>query len=403
MATWANGRLHANVGVVNQCGTCHTGSYLAAVGKPATPSHAGVSTCEGCHTSTSTWGGAKPDHATFNAATNCASCHNGAPTIGKSASHMPVGATNCSACHNTRTFRPSTWNHTQTVVTAQCATCHSGAYLPADGKPANHIPFAAVAGLGAANCDACHKGSLATWANGRLHANASIAAQCATCHSGAYLGAVGKPANATHATIGATPCESCHKSTANWQAATFAHTAANAVGTGTCDNCHNGSAAKGKSNTHVPITVAAAKCDACHRSQVAFATALTMSHTAVTGMACRQCHNGAYLSEGTQGALAKPNNHVPEAQLLNGATMDCNACHTATTSWGTTRMNHNGSMGNGAGWCKACHQSGANYAGGMEKKALNHEAKKGTVPTDCSMAGCHRPLGNKGAAYTKWD
>ena len=66
-------------------------------------------------------------------------------------------------------------------------------------------------------------------------------------------------------------------------------------------------------------------------------------------------------------------------------------------------MNHNASLGNGAGWCKACHQSGTSYAGGMEKKSLTHEAKKGTVPTDCSMSGCHRPLGSKGSTYTKWD
>ncbi len=44
--------------------------------------------------------------------------------------------------------------------------------------------------------------------------------------------------------------------------------------------------------------------------------------------ACKLCHNGSYTSQGTQGALAKPANHIPEVQLLNGAAMDCNACHT---------------------------------------------------------------------------
>jgi hypothetical protein len=37
----------------------------------------------------------------------------------------------------------------------------------------------------------------------------------------------------------------------------------------------------------------------------------------------------------------------------------------------------------------------------MEKKSLTHE--KSTGVTDCSQSGCHRPLGNKGAAYSKWD
>ena len=74
-----------------------------------------------------------------------------------------------------------------------------------------------------------------------------------------------------------------------------------------------------------------------------------------------------------------------------------------TTAWNSMRMNHNGSMGSGAGWCKACHQTGVSFLGGMDKKSLTHEAKSGQVIVDCSQSGCHRPLGNKGAAYTKWD
>ena len=35
----------------------------------------------------------------------------------------------------------------------------------------------------------------------------------------------------------------------------------------------------------------------------------------------------------TTGALAKPANHIPEVQLLGGATMDCSSCHTGTASW----------------------------------------------------------------------
>ena len=400
-SSWANGKYHANFGVSSQCATCHTGSYLNATGKPATAIHAGVTNCESCH-KTSGWAGATIDHSTFSVVTNCASCHNGSTATGKPSSHMPVGATNCISCHRTTAFKPSTWNHTQTIVTAQCATCHSGAYPPADAKPANHVPYAAVAVLVAANCDTCHKGSFITWANGKVHANASISMQCATCHTGSYLSATGRPANATHASIGATPCETCHKSTSTWSGATFAHSAINAVGTGTCDTCHNGSTAKGKTPGHIPITVVTAKCDACHKSQVSFATAVTMSHTAVTGMSCKLCHSGSYASQGSQGALAKPTNHIPEVQLLGGSALDCNSCHTSTTAWSSMRMNHNGSMGSGAGWCKACHQTGVSFLGSMERKSLAHEAK-GTVPVDCSQSGCHRPLGNKGAAYTKWD
>jgi hypothetical protein len=145
-------------------------------------------------------------------------------------------------------------------------------------------------------------------------------------------------------------------------------------------------------------TAAAANCDTCHKGSFAsWATGRFHANVSVTGQ-CKTCHSGTYVS---QGATAKPANHIPEVQLLNGAAMECNACHTATTSW-TLRMNHNSSMGGGAGWCKACHATGTNYAGSMERMSPTHRTK--TPPAiDCSESGCHRPLGNKGAAYTKWD
>ena len=66
----------------------------------------------------------------------------------------------------------------------------------------------------------------------------------------------------------------------------------------------------------------------------------------------------------------------------------------------TMTMNHNSSLGNGAGWCKACHQSGTSYLGSMEKKSLTHQ--KSTGVTDCSQSGCHRPLGTRGTPYKSW-
>ena len=127
-----------------------------------------------------------------------------------------------------------------------------------------------------------------------------------------------------------------------------------------------------------------------------------MNHSVVTTMGCKTCHNGSYTTQGTTGALAKPANHIPEAQLLNGAAMDCNACHVNTTSWSGMTMNHNNSMGGGAGWCKACHASGTSFLGSMEKKSLTHESRN-TTATDCSASGCHRPLGTKGTLFRNWD
>jgi len=408
--TWANGRFHSNVSVSTGCVACHTlsaaGSYLGAVGKPATATHASVTgNCESCHKTTATWAGAKTDHSTFTAATVCSTCHNGSTATGKPATHVPT-TLNCFSCHNVapQGWTPTKWNHTQMVVANACASCHTGGYPPADGKPTNHVPYQTVPVSAAANCDGCHKGSTTTWANGRFHANYSVNTGCVGCHTlttgGSYLAAVGRPATATHNGVTGN-CEGCHRSTASWSQVTFAHSAANAVGTGTCDTCHNGSTATGKPATHVPLTSGVAKCDSCHRSQAAWATSVTMNHAVVTTQQCKACHNGSYTSQGNQGALAKPANHVPEVQLLNGAAMDCNACHTGTTAWTTTTMNHNNSQGNGAGWCKGCHTEGQNYLGDMERKALNHKAK-GQPVTDCSQSGCHRPLGSRGTPYRSW-
>lgn len=396
--SWTPASVHASANLTTGCATCHTGAYPGATGKPANATHATVTgNCEGCHKSTATWGGARVDHASFGPATNCSSCHNGSGATGKPGTHIPTGAATCYACHGTTAWVPSKWNHTQVPVTAQCSSCHSGGYPPADGRPANHIPYAAVPVTAAANCDGCHKGSTSTWANGRVHANYAITTGCASCHTGSYGGAVGKPANATHATATGN-CEGCHKSTTTWAGATFAHSPANAVGTGSCDGCHNGSTATGKPAGHIPVPAGAARCDSCHRSQSAWNASVTMNHTVVATATCTSCHGGAFTGAG---ATAKPANHIPEVQLLNGAAMDCNACHTGTTSWGALRMNHNNSPGNGAGWCKACHDRSTAWLGDMEKKSLTH--KKSSGVTDCSQSGCHRPLGNKGSPYTKWD
>lgn len=394
-SSWAPARFHGAVVVSNQCATCHVGS------KPNTSIHAGVTAnCEACHKSTGNWSAALVNHSTFTVATNCASCHNGATATGKSGTHIPVGVTNCIGCHTTSTWRPSRFNHTQVTVVNQCSTCHSGAFPPADGRTANHIPYQTLSGVAIPNCDSCHKGGFAAWTPARFHSNVSVSAQCASCHNGSFPPAVGKPNTSTH--VGVTTCESCHRSTTSWLTVVFAHSPANAVGTGTCDTCHNGSTAKGKTPTHIPVTTGVAKCDSCHRSQTSFATAVTMNHAVVSTATCKSCHNGSYVSQGATGALAKPANHIPEIQLLNGASMDCNACHTSTASWGSMRMNHNASLGGGAGWCKACHATGTNFLGSMEKKSPTHRTTNPPA-TDCSNSGCHRPLGNKGAAYTKWD
>ena len=436
-SAWTPAKLHASVTVVNSCASCHAGS------KPNTAIHAGQTVCENCHRSTTTWTGAKVDHSMFTVATNCSSCHNGSSATGKPAAHIPVAATNCISCHATTAWKPTKWNHTQLPVANQCASCHNGAYPPADGKSASHAPYQLVATLASANCDSCHKAGYTSWTPARLHTSVTVVNSCSSCHLSV------RPTNALHA--GQTACESCHKSTTTWTGAKIDHSTFT-VATN-CSSCHNGSAATGKPAGHMPAGttnciachsttgwkptkwnhtqmpvagqcaschsgayppadgrpaghipyqtltgVVISNCDSCHKAGYAsWAGGRFHANVSVTGQ-CKTCHSGSYTS---QGATAKPTNHIPEAQLLNGAAMECNTCHTSVTSW-AQRMNHNGSQGSGAGWCKACHASGTNYLGSMERKSLTHRTKT-PVPTDCSESGCHRPLGNKGTPYTKWD
>jgi hypothetical protein len=332
--------------VPGTCMRCHNG--MNASGKPANHVTTGAS-CDSCHRTTTWLGASSTDHSLFNAATNCTLCH-GVTAIGKPANHIPVTA-NCITCHNVSParFRPSKWNHTQVVVTNACSGCHTGGFPPADGRPANHIPYAMVAAAAAANCDTCHRGGFTTWATGRLHANVTITAGCVTCHTlnpgGSFLGAIGKPADATHAAV-----------------------------TGNCESCH-------KSTTSFPGGVAFAR---------------TVVHAAGATQPCKACHGSA----GSPGARAKPAHHIPEVQLLAGATLDCNACHTSTTTFATVRMNHNNTPGRGAGSCKACHASGTAYLGDMQRMPVTHRS---ATATDCSQSGCHRPLGNRGHTYRSWD
>ncbi|MEZ5650755.1 MAG: cytochrome c3 family protein [Burkholderiaceae bacterium] len=374
------------------CISCHNG--LTAEGKPAAHPPTQDS-CDNCHRSGASWAAARVDHNRFNATTVCGSCHNGRSASAKNAAHIPDGGLNCGSCHSTRRWSPTTWNHTQTVVVGQCTSCHSGAYPPATGRPANHVPVQAVAQIASAGCDACHR-STSNWLPARVHDSFSIATDCQICHNGAYAGAEGKPNTPNH--VGVTTCQQCHNANQPWSAATFAHSPANAVGTGTCDSCHNGSTAVGKPASHIPTTPGAPPCDTCHRSQTGFTVSVTMDHAAVAATSCKNCHSGAFAS---QGASAKPANHIPESQLLNGAALDCNACHRSTTNWSSMSMNHNGSQGSGADWCKGCHLSGSNYLGDMQTRTLTHR-RSSTGAIDCSTSGCHRPLGNEGQPYREW-
>ena len=226
---------------------------------------------------------------------------------------------------------------------------------------------------------------------------------CLTCHNGAYTsqgkllgGARAMPSG--HVVTNGAACSTCHTTTA-WIPASYSHTGVTPT---TCGTCHltGVSGAKMKTAAHIPTSGNA--CDSCHKRGYAIGAFAnpTMLHAAVSSIRCDTCHNGSYLTQGTQlgGAKAKPTNHIPTT--ITG-TLDCNTCHTSTTLWTAEKMNHNGAPGKTGVLCITCHVSGGTaYLGNMQRKSLTHDSGG---HSDCSDSGCHKPLGNIGTSWVKWN
>ena len=122
-------------------------------------------------------------------------------------------------------------------------------------------------------------------------------------------------------------------------------------------------------------------CASCHKGGIFTGTPRT----------CIQCHNGDPAWQ----TVGRSTRHIPTLSI------DCASCHTtiAFTPVSITQMNHLVLLGYK---CTQCHLSGLNYSGGQQKMSLTHHQKT-PVPTDCSMVGCHRPLGTTGTLYRQWD
>jgi len=229
----------------------------------------------------------------------------------------------------------------------RCEYCHRmGSRIATTVMPMRHIQTGEP-------CETCHRSAI-SWSGARFSHVAVTPGTCQSCHNGGMVS--GKPSRHILTTAS---CDACHRTVA-WAPAGYNHVG---VVPGTCANCH-GTSATGKPSGHVVTT---ASCDQCHRTTGWLPAGY--DHTGVVAGTCGNCHR-----PGGSG-LAEPGNHVPyQTQLLNGASMSCDACHSSTTTFSAQRMNHNGSQGNGAGWCKGCHASGTNYLGNMQKKALTDTA-----------------------------
>ena len=418
---------------VGICVTCHTGVYPGVQGTSFLPSHntfvpLPAPVCSTCHTNFTTFLGATYTHSGSVVSPGsptgpyaCATCHNGATAKTYTPPHVAVNTatTSCASCHSTA-LATSSWLgavfvHPSTVVNGgsptgpdACATCHNGVTAKTYG------PTHAVVNKATTTCDSCHTTALATssWLGAAIVHTSFVGypAPCANCHNGAN--ATGKPA--THL-LTSMPCDSCHTtalSTLSWLGASGVnHAALSPPAAGRCQNCHNGSTAKGLSAGHIPVGALSCDSGGCHSvgAAVTFAPGLMGSaqHAVVTATRCDVCHSGAYATQGLNlgGAVGKVSNHIPT--LITGS-LDCTTCHktpnyamAGAAGWATIvgQMNHNSAQGGAPNYCVTCHLSGVSYMGAMQKK--NHNGS--SAAKDCSSSSCHKPMGSKGTAYSKWN
>ncbi len=372
---------HAGISIgSHNCGTCHTGSYIGVLGKPAM--HVTTSSsCDTCHTSLTTFAGiSTPNHNTFTpivtTATTCAAggCHDGRKAMAKPANHIPVTTTQCGTCHRWPTTTPATFgpgtpmNHAG--ITTGCATCHGAGQSWAGGvvtKPSNHFPTTSP-------CELCHKST--TTFSGTVMNHTGITTGCTTCHGAGQSwagGAVTKPSNHFPTT---SPCEFCHKSTTTFSGTVMNHTG---ITTG-CTTCHGvGQSWAGgivtKPSNHFPTT---SPCELCHKSTTTF-SGTAMNHTGIT-TGCATCH-GAGLSW-AGGIMTKPANHFP-------TTAACELCHLSTKAFSGARMVHTTLTGIMPGGCNTCHEAGMSWVGGIVTRPRDHTGGK-AAPNSCDKSGCHR-------------
>jgi hypothetical protein len=421
------------------CYTCHGYVYNTFKINPVKMNHAGIlSNCQSCHGG-QTYQGVTPKakpatgHIATTGTADCVPCHtipgtsasasfagkNSGWTMG-AAGHAAAGVTSASACiscHNGQTFvtgvvpaaKPATHITTLTAAT-DCNICHANFNTFAGqgvGWTMQH------SGVSTATCTNCHNNQ--TFANGVLPvskgtspAHIATTADCLICHgstgtslttfnTGLSKGLVTMHGAVTNPTV----CGACHARTATTKQ-------------------YQGVAVLGFPSNHMLIG-AATDCYVCHTNYTTFAgkgvgwTMSTTQHTGLPGV-CTSCHTGQTFANGvTPTQKTAITGHIPTT--LTGFLGDaCSNCHTSTAANGgfkTVKMNHGsfgppapgGGVKNSPTSCSQCHDTSAIYkfkdVTVSTKTAGNHEGSK--AADDCNKSGCHRPTGNKGTLYTKWN
>jgi hypothetical protein len=344
---------HTDVKVVvpGTCGQagCHDGASTMSNGVAITSKNSAphphpvtgniTQACDVCHNTTSYNMGGVFDHGVLaRHPIACSACHDGLSATGKIAGHIAtLPASDCSDCHTTSTFVGGFVDHkSSTVTSVACTTCHNN--NPIQGIPTAPPVMAAFhttgPGAGQPCGPACHApgGSfkLATIDHSGFGSvgNITIPPQyvsCSTCHDDTV--ATGKPTG--HLTT-AQDCGMCHSpQRGDWLGAVFDHSAAGVAivgnaSTPACASCHDGTAATGKSVTHVPLPTVGQDCLVCHgTSYISFAMPTFNHASAGITNNCASCHDGKAHDGVT--VISKPTGHIP-------TTGDCSTCHTDTTN-----------------------------------------------------------------------
>ena len=334
-------------GTCGQAG-CHDGNSTLSNGAAITGKNSAphphpltgniTQACDVCHNTTSYNMGGVFDHGVLaRHPIACQSCHDGLSAIGKIAGHIATLPTSdCSDCHSTSTFAGGFVDHKSAAVTSvACTTCHNN--NPIQGTP-TAPPFPAVlvaihAAASGQSCDVCHSppgGSFALATVSHISfgtlGNITLPSQYPTC-SGCHDGTVATGQSGGHlATI--QDCGACHDpQRGDWLGAGFDHSGLAIVGnasTPTCASCHDGSAATGKSVTHVPLPTAGQDCLVCHGTTYTSFAMPTFDHAAA-GITknCAGCHDGK-AHDGVK-VISKPTGHIPTSA-------DCSSCHASTAN-----------------------------------------------------------------------
>ncbi|GAB1233471.1 hypothetical protein UT4_19390 [Ferrigenium sp. UT4] len=303
----------------------------------------------------------------------------------------------CETCHVGGIFKGTPRN---------CDGCHAmGKRVIATPKPNSHI-------VTDSPCESCHFYTH-SWLGARFNHGSAAPGQCRNCHIGRL--AEGKPGSHATGNKATQSCDQCHRTFA-WLPASWNHNGITAV----CSSCHISdpqvTAPNRKPSSHAaPKLKGTLECDSCHNYRAWFPNRFNHSTVATVGQ-CNSCHENGTLAQGQPGGHSS----------FNGWPMKCDDCHTSTNAWlpalGALPSNHipfntgtscsschvGGAIRTGATLhafvspvCTTCHLNGTNFLGRMSKKSVGHEGMK--AGDDCSRSGCHRPAGNKGVAFVRWN